>query len=123
MTHRLHDRQRSRNSWSALLAVLLGALASASTFALSTSFAGGLSIAGHSADTRTTGKPVTVRPDRFDAAPNFGGLDDPTAALTSSDDEAQPWSSRVVPSLPPIYEPAADVARTRDGRTRAPPRA
>lgn len=121
MTYRPRSRQGCRNSWSALLAVLLGALAGASTFALSTSFAGGLSIAGHSAEARAAGKPATVRIDRFDGSLSFGGLDDPTAALSSHDDEVASWSSRVVKSLPPTYEPVVDVARTRDGRTRAPP--
>lgn len=123
MTHRPRNRQQSRNSWSALLAVLLGALASASTFALSTSFAGGLSIAGHSADTRNTSNPATVRPERFDASLNFGGLDDPTAALAPHHVEAGAWISGVVTSQPVAFALPTDIARTRDGRTRAPPHA
>ncbi len=123
MTYRPRNRQRSRNSWSALLAVVLGALASASTFALSTGFAGGLSIAGHSADSRNTSNPATVRPDRFDASSNFGGLDDPAAALAPHDLEAAPWMSGFVTSLPAAFILPADIARIRDGRTRAPPHA
>lgn len=123
MTHRLRSRQRNRNSWSAFLAVLLGVLASASTFSFSASFGGGASIAGHSADTRTTSKPATVRLDRFDPSLNFGGLDDPTAALAARDAETVPAMSGTTQVLPAAFELPADVARTRDGRTRAPPHA
>jgi hypothetical protein len=123
VTHRPHGRQRSRNSWSALLAVLLGALAGASTFTLSTSFAGGLSIAGHSADARTASKPATVRPDKFDASLNLGGLDDPAAALAAHGCDIVDWPPGQAAVLPAAFDLPADVARTRDGRTRAPPRA
>lgn len=123
MTYRPRSRQRSWNSWSALLAVLLGALASATTLALSTSFAGGLSIAGHSADTRNTSDPATIRPDRFEASLSSGGLDDPTAALAPHDVEVAVWTSAIVMSLPTAFTLPADMARTRDGRTRAPPHA
>jgi hypothetical protein len=123
VTHRPRGRQQSRNSWSALLAVLLGALASASTFALSTSFAGGLSIAGHSADTRNTSNPATVRPDRVDASLNVGGLDDPTVALAPHHTEAEVWISGFDIVQPVALALPADIARTRDGRTRAPPHA
>ncbi len=123
MTHRPYGRQRSRKTWSTLLAALLSVVASASTFTLSASFAGGLSIAGHSADTRSTSTPATVRPDRLDAALNVGGLDDPTAALAAQDYDPAPWVAGLVSIVPAAFTLPANVARTRDGRTRAPPRA
>jgi S-formylglutathione hydrolase FrmB len=98
-------------------------LAGASTFTLSASFAGGFSIAGHSADTRSSSTPATVRPDRFDASLSFGGPDDPSAALPPRDYDAAHPSTGLATILASAFELPADVARTRDGRTRAPPQA
>lgn len=123
MTHRQHGWLASRKSWSALLAVLLGALAGATAFGLSTSFAGGLSIAGHSADARAGVKPASLRTDTFDASFDFGGLDDPSVALAASDLDADPWTPASASVLPPAFDLPVSVVRTRDGRTRAPPRA
>ena len=123
MAHRPHGRLPSRKSWSALLAVLLGALASVTAFGLSTSFAGGLSIAGHSADARTGVTPASLRTDTFDASFDFGGVDDPGAALTASDLDTDSWTSASTSVLPAAFDLPTSVARTRDGRTRAPPRA
>lgn len=121
MTHRPRARQQSRNSWSALLAVLLGVLAGISTFTVSASVAGGLSVAGHSADARSTSKPATIRPDRLDASMNVGGFDDPTAALPPHTYDAAHRPSAIADLLSPAFDVPADIARTRDGRTRAPP--
>lgn len=122
MTHRPRGRLQSRKSWSALLAVLLGALASISAFALSTSFAGGLSIAGHSADARAGIKPASLRTDTFDASFDFGGLDDPSVALAASDLDTDSWTSASASVIPAAFNLPVSVVRTRDGRTRAPPR-
>jgi hypothetical protein len=103
--------------------VLLGALASVTAFGLSTSFAGGLSIAGHSADARVGVKPASLRTDTFDASFDFGGLDDPAAALAASDLDTDPWTSGPSSLLPAAFDLPVSVVRTRDGRTRAPPRA
>lgn len=123
MTHRPRGRLSSRKSWSALLAVLLGALASVSAFCLSTSFAGGLSIAGHSADARAGVKSASLRTDTSDASFDFGGLDDPSATLTASDLDTDSWSSGPSSLLPAAFDLPVSVVRTRDGRTRAPPKA
>lgn len=123
MTHRPRGRLWSRKSWSALLAVLLGALASVSAFGLSTSFAGGLSIAGHSADARAGVKPASLRTDTFDASFDFGGPDDPSVALAASDLDTDSWTSDSAAVLPATFDLPVSVVRTRDGRTRAPPKA
>jgi hypothetical protein len=102
--------------------VLLGALASVSAFGLSTSLAGGLSIAGHSADARVGVKPASLRTDTFDASFDFGGLDDQGAALAASDLDTDPWTSASASVIPAALDLPVSVARARDGRTRAPPR-
>lgn len=121
--HRLRGRLRSRNSWSALLAVLLGALAGASAFAPSPSFAGGSAVAGHGADARTAAKPASVRPDTGNPAQSLGGLDDIGAALAARAIEAETWSAQSTALIPAAFGLPVSVTRTRDGRTRAPPRA
>ncbi|MCC7251433.1 hypothetical protein [Hyphomicrobium sp.] len=123
MTHRPSGRQQSRNSWSALLAVVLGALAGATSLGLNTSFAGGLSIAEHGRDVRTTGKPASVRPDTIDPSLNLGGLDDPSAALAAGDIDTGRWTGARITVLPAPFLLPLSIARTRDGRTRAPPHA
>ena len=85
--------------------------------------ASALILGGWGADTRSTSTPTTVRPDRFDSALNFGGLDDPSSALPSQAYEAAYRSTGLVSGLPAPFALAIDVARTRDGRTRAPPQA
>ncbi|CAN0343689.1 unnamed protein product, partial [Phaeothamnion confervicola] len=116
-------RPKGRNSWSTLLAVLLGALAGASAFGLSTSFSGGLSIAGQSADTRAPVKPASVRLDTADPSLNLGGLDDPGAALLARETDADLWTNGAPSVLPAALDLPISVARTRDGRSRAPPHA
>jgi hypothetical protein len=123
VTHRPRGRLEGRNSWSALLAVVLGVLAGLSASGLSASFAGGPSIVEHGTDARSTSKPSSVRPDRLDPSLNLGGLDDPAAALAARGHESDLWAD-ARPAVPPVaIEVTADIARTRDGRTRAPPHA
>ncbi len=122
MIDRLRGRQNSRNSWSAVLAALLGVLAGVSAFGLNASFAGGPSIE-HGADARIAGKPASVRPDTFDPSLNLGGLADAGAALGSRGLETDLWPGSLQSALPADFELPVDIARTRDGRSRAPPRA
>ena len=116
-------RQKRRNSWSALLAVLLGALAGASALGLNASFAGGLSAAEHAADVRTTGKAASVRPDAFDPSLRLGGSDGNDAALDPRHDDRDRWAEGLRSVLPSAFDLPVDIALTRDGRTRAPPAA
>lgn len=123
MSHRQRSRQRGRSSWSALLAVLLGALAGASAFGLTNTFAGGLSIAEHNADARTTGKTASIRPDAFDPSLRLAGADGPDAALHPCTDATDLWAYGPQTVLPVAFDLPVSIARTRDGRTRAPPHA
>ena len=84
---------------------------------------GGLAIAGHSADARAGVKPASLRTDTFDASFDFGGLDDPSAAVAASDLDSESWTFAYASVLPAAFVLPVSVVRTRDGRTRAPPRA
>lgn len=116
-------RHKRRDSWSALLAVLLGALASFSAMGLNASFAGGLSIAEHGADVRTTGKAASVRPDAFEPTLKLGGPDGDDAALHPRGSDAHRWADVPRSVLRAAFGLPVSIALTRDGRTRAPPTA
>lgn len=123
MTHRPR-RPRGRSSWTAFLAALLGALTSAVAAGPSTSFAGTPIVAEHTSGTRATlAKPIAVRPVASDLALNLGGLDDPGAALAARDYHPVLWTSALDYPLPVAFDLPVSAARTRDGRTRAPPSA
>lgn len=119
----MKHRQRRRHSWSALLAVLLSALAGASALGINASFAGGLSVAAHATDVRTTGKAASVRPDAFDPTLKLGGAGGDDAALHPRDDVAHRWADGLRAVLQTAFDLPVSIARTRDGRTRAPPAA
>lgn len=123
MTHRPR-RPRGRNSWTAFLAALLGALTSAVATGPATSFAGAPMVASHASDARaTTAKPAAVRPAASDLALNLGGLDEPGSALAARDCDPVLWTSALDQPLPAAFDLPVSAARTRDGRTRAPPSA
>jgi hypothetical protein len=120
LTHWPEDRRTRRNPWTAILAVLLGLLAGAvSAIGVSASPSGGTSVSEQTTDTRSTGKPNSVRLDTYDVAIGFGG-DDPTAALVA--DEAPPVGAHHASTtkLQAFHLPIR-FARIRDGLTRAPP--
>ena len=121
MTYRPSGRLKSRNSWSAILAVLLSTLAGASAFGLNGSFAGGTSIAEQNADTRSASKPASLRTDKFDPSLNLGGLADPGPGLDSSGHGLSPWTGSPRLRLPAALSLPVSVERMRDGRSRAPP--
>lgn len=123
MTYLLNHRQRSRNSWSALLAVLLGVLTSTAAFGLSTSNAGGLSVVAHGADLRTTGNTASVRPHAFEPFLRLGGASGPDAALHARSVDVDLWTPGLLAVLPTSFDLPISVARARVGLTRAPPRA
>ncbi|WP_139247879.1 hypothetical protein [Hyphomicrobium sp. CS1GBMeth3] len=118
------NRQRSRSSWSALLAAVLGALASVSTLGFSPTFAGGLSVAERGADVRATSKAASLRQDLFDPSLRLGGPSDGDPAVDPRDNEADAWACalRSLPA-PSVRVLPVSVERVRDGRTRAPPAA
>lgn len=122
MTHRPSGQLRSRNSWSAILAVLLSTLAGVFAFGLSGSFAGGPSIAEQSTDARTAGKPASLRADKYDPSLNLGGLTDPGPGLESYGHGISPWTGSAQLLLPAALSVPISVERMRDGRSRAPPR-
>ena len=121
--YRLRNWLNGRNSWTALLAALLGVLAAASGLGVSASTAGGLAAAEQTADTRTAGKPATLRHQLADPSLNLGEGADAGAALAAADLITNPWPSGLGEKLPMSFDVAIDIGRTRDGRTRAPPRA
>lgn len=123
MTYRPRARPERRNSWSSLLAVLLGVLTGASVFALNTTSSGTQSAAEHVAPARAAGTPASLRAEMVDPGLNFGGAPDNSAALLSSDrpDDFGPRASTA--SRLVTFDLLHDIARVRDGRTRAPPEA
>lgn len=118
------NRQRGRSSWSALLAAIIGALASASALSFNPTFAGGLSVAERGADVRATSKAASLRHDFFDPSLRLGGPSGDDSALDPRDDEADTWT-RALHAFPAPAGPVlpVDIERIRDGRTRAPPAA
>ncbi|WP_295555933.1 hypothetical protein [uncultured Hyphomicrobium sp.] len=105
-----------------MLAALLGALTSAAAAGPSASFVTAPIVAEHGGDARsTTAKPATVRPEAYDISLNLGGLDDSGTALAARDGEPLLWTSALDLSLPAAFDLPVSAARTRDGRTRAPP--
>lgn len=119
----MRRQQKSRNPWSALLAVLLGTLAGASALAFNPSFTGGLSIAELGADARTAGKTASIRPDAYAPSLKLGSSGDDGSALHPRQDVTDAWAAGLRTLLPAALGLPVDVARTRDGRTRAPPAA
>lgn len=125
MTHRPRSRPKGRRKpWTAFLAALLGALTSVVAAAAPPSFVGHLAVADHGSDARATAaKPAAVRSQASDAALNGGGLDDPGAALAARDHDPVLWTASLALPLPWAFGLPVSAARTRDGRSRAPPRA
>ena len=115
-------RQTRRNPWSTLFAALLSALAGVSAFGVNASHAGGLSAAEHAADLRATGKTASIRPDAFDPSLRLGGSNGSDVALHPRDIAAESWANGLQSVLPAAFRLPVSIARTRDGRTRAPPR-
>lgn len=120
MTHQPDNPRTRRNPWTAILAVLLGMLAGAvSAIGVSASPSGATSISEQTTDTRSTGKPASVRQEVYDIAIGSGG-DDATAALLC--DETFPSSTgRASAANPKAFRLPVSFARIRDGLTRAPP--
>lgn len=120
MTTRPDARRTRRNPWAAILAVVLGMLAgAASALGVSTNLPGGTSVSEQGSDTRSTGKPVSVRLDAYDPSIGFGG-DDPTVALRND----ETLLSRICNSRPVrthAFGLPVDFARVRNGLSRAPP--
>jgi hypothetical protein len=106
-----------------LLAVLLGVLTSASAFAFNNNFTGGLSAAEHIATARTAGTTSSVRSDTADPSLSFGGTGDIDAALIAGNPNAFVLNGVVSFVLPASLDLPSDIARIRDGRSRAPPSA
>lgn len=123
VTHRKRRRIGGRDPWSALLAVLLSALASAAALGPDVGFARGLSVAGHGADAHPADKAVLLRVDISDPSLRLGGNVGADAVLPSrgGGDPLWPDVTHIAPAAD--FGLVVDVARTRDGLTRAPPRA
>jgi hypothetical protein len=91
----------------------------ASALGVSTNLPGGTSVSEQGSDTRSTGKPVSVRLDAYDPSIGFGG-DDPTVALRND----ETLLSRICNSRPVrtrAFGLPVDFARVRNGLSRAPP--
>ncbi|MDQ8699122.1 hypothetical protein [Hyphomicrobium sp. LHD-15] len=104
----------------AFLAVVLGMLAgAASALGVSTSLPGGPSVSEASTDARSTGKPVSVRLDAYDPSLGFGGGD--SSVAFGGDDTFSPALFLTSPIRPHAFGLPIDVARIRNGLSRAPP--
>lgn len=120
MTYRQRRHIGGRDSWSALLAVLLSALASAAALGPDAGFARSLSIAGHGADAHPADRAILLRIDVSEPSLRLGSNAGGDALLPKgSGDLHWPDVSSIAPAAD--FGLVTDVARTRDGLTRAPP--
>ncbi len=120
MTIRPDIRQARRSPWAAFLAVVLGMLAgAASALGVSTSLPGGTSVSETATDARSTGKPISVRLDAYDPSLGFGGGEPPVALHGDEAFSPTLFQSSLIRAQ--HFGLPVDVARIRNGLSRAPP--
>ncbi|MGE0025341.1 MAG: hypothetical protein AB7S70_17100 [Hyphomicrobium sp.] len=106
-----------------MLATLLSVWASAAAFGVSTGVATTAAATGHGSDVRSASAPASLRADTTEAGLSFGGTDDHGFALPAPGASIATWTTSTVIVQPAAFDLPVDAARTRDGRTRAPPHA